>query len=320
MLEARHISLADLSDAFAGETLNWSALGGPDVPMTLHLGPQSDGQMQRFIDDMLGVVGKPLGGNVVRHGDNDGVVRAVAADAGALGILPFRDVGITQSIALRDACGFISAPRLTALKTEDYPLTAPMFLYLPSCRLPPFESEFLTWIQGPQAQLVVRWAGFVDQVAVPIALDSQGQRFANAIAAAGEGMPLIELQRMVRALGPRVRLSTSFRFEVGSTRLDAQSQSNLLSLAQVIWDGRYDTRVLLLAGFSVGRGAASANRYLSSARAEAVERDLLALLGGAFPDGISVETEAFGEALPMGCDDTEWGRQMNRRVELWVSQ
>ena len=20
----------------------------------------------------------------------------------------------------------------------------------------------------------------------------------------------------------------------------------------------------------------------------------------------------------MGCDDTEWGRQMNRRVELWV--
>jgi len=320
MSEARHISLADLSDAFAGETLNWSALGGPDVPMTLHLGPQNDGQMQRFIDDTLGVVGKPLGGNVVRHGDHDGVVRAVAADAGALGILPFRDVGITQSIALRDACGFISAPRLTALKTEDYPLTAPMFLYLPSRRLPPFASEFLTWLQGPQAQLVVRRAGFVDQGAVPIPLDSQGQRFANAIAAAGEDMPLIELQRMVRALGPRVRLSTSFRFEVGSTRLDAQSRSNLLSLAQAIRDGRYDTRVLLLAGFSDGRGAVSANRDLSSARAEAVERDLLALLGGAFPDGISVETEAFGEALPMGCDDTEWGRQMNRRVELWVSQ
>ena len=155
---------------------------------------------------MLGVVSKPLGGNVVRHGDHDRVVRAVAADSGALGVLPFRDVGITQSIALRDACGFISAPRLTALKTEDYPLTAPMFLYLPSRRLP------------PQAQLVVRWAGFVDQGAVPISIDSQGQRFANAIAAAGVDMPLIELQRLVHVLGLRVRLSTSFQFEVGSTR------------------------------------------------------------------------------------------------------
>lgn len=318
--EVRHISLAELSDAFAGETLNWSALGGPDAPMTLHLGPQNDGQMQRFIDDVLGVVGKSLGADVVRHADHDAVATAVAADPGALGILPFTDVGITQSIALRDACGFISAPRLTALKTEDYPLTAPMFLYLPSRRLPTFAREFLAWMQGPQAQLVVRRAGFVDQGAVPIPLDSQGQRFANAIAAAGEDMPLIELQRMVRALGPRVRLSTSFRFEVGSTRLDAQSRSNLLSLAQAIRDGRYDTQVLLLAGFSDGRGATSANRDLSSGRAQAVLLDLQSLLGGVFPDGVSVETQAFGEALPMGCDDTEWGRQMNRRVELWVSQ
>ena len=318
--DVRGISLADLSDAFAGQTPNWSVLGGPDVPMTLHLGPPNDGQMQRFIDDVLGLAGKTLGAAVVRHPDHDAVIAAIAADRGALGILPFTDVGINQPIALRDGCGFISAPRLTALKTEDYPLTAPMFLYLPSRRLPALAREFLAWMQGPQAQLVVRRAGFVDQGAVPIPLDSQGQRFANAIAAAGADMPLIELQRMVRVLGARVRLSTSFRFEVGSTRLDAQSRSNLLSLAQAIRDGRYDRRPLLLAGFSDGRGAASANRDLSSARAEAVLRDLLSLLGGVLPDGVSVETGAFGEALPMGCDDTEWGRQMNRRVELWVSQ
>jgi phosphate transport system substrate-binding protein len=290
------------------------------LPMTLHLGSQNDGQMQRFIDDVLGVAGKSLGTTVVRHADDAAVASAIAADPGALGILPFTDVGIAQPIALRDACGFVSAPRLTALKTEDYPLTAPMFLYLPSRRLTPLAGEFLAWMRGPQAQLVVRRSGFVDQGAVPIPLDAQGQRFANAIAAAGDDMPLIELQRMVRVLGARVRLSTSFRFEVGSTRLDAQSRSNLLSLAQAIRDGRYDARPLLLAGFSDGRGAASANRDLSSARAEAVLRDLQSLLGGILPDGVSVETEAFGEALPMGCDDTEWGRQMNRRVELWVSQ
>ena len=28
--------------------------------------------------------------------------------------------------------------------------------------------------------------------------------------------------------------------------------------------------------------------------------------------------EGFGEALPMACDETAVGRQLNRRVELWV--
>lgn len=314
------ISLEDLSKAFAGGIDNWAALGAVDQPVTLHLGPKASGHAQQFVRNVVDAAGRVLSTDVVRHADNVALAAAVAADAGAIGVLPFTDIGQTQPIALRDACGFISAPRLTALKTEDYPLTAPMFLYLPSRRLPPLAREFLAWMRGPQAQLVVRRAGFVDQGAVPIPLDAQGQRFANAIAAAGDDMPLIELQRMVRVLGARVRLSTSFRFEVGSTRLDAQSRSNLLSLAQAIRDGQYNAQPLMLVGFSDGRGAAAANRNLSSARATSVLRELRMLMGGAFPKAVTVETEAFGEALPMGCDDTEWGRQMNRRVELWVSQ
>ena len=314
------ISLANLASAFAGEISNWSRINGDDAALTVHLGPITGGQTQRFVDEVVRNSGREIAPSVVRHADNAAVADAVAADAGSLGILPFTDVGNTQPIALRDACGFISVPRLTALKTEDYPLTAPMFLYVPQRRLPPLARDFLVWLRGPEAQLVVRRAGFVDQGAVPIPLDAQGQRFANAIAAAGAEMPLTELQRMVRVLAARVRLSTSFRFEVGSTRLDAQSRSNLLALAQAIRDGRYNEQPLMLAGFSDGRGASEANRDLSSARAESVLRDLEELMGGSLPAGTTVETEAFGEALPMGCDDTEWGRQMNRRVELWVTQ
>lgn len=314
------ISLTNLAAAFAGEVSSWSGINGDNVALTVHLGPETSGQVQRFVDEVVRGSGREIAASVVRHADNVAVALAVAADAGGLGILPFTDIGNTQPIALRDACGFISVPRLTALKTEDYPLTAPMFLYLPQRRLPPLARDFLAWLRGPEAQLVVRRAGFVDQGAVPIPLDAQGQRFANAIAAAGEEMPLTELQRMVRVLAARVRLSTSFRFEVGSTRLDAQSRSNLLALAQAIRNGRYVDQPLTLVGFSDGRGGPEANRDLSSARAASVLRDLEALMGGALPAGTTVDTEAFGEALPMGCDDTEWGRQMNRRVELWVAQ
>ena len=314
----RQISLQNLAEIYAGRVTNWAQMGGADVPIEAHLGHATDGAAQRFVDQVVRAAGFELGSTIIRHKSNGELANAVTLDSGAIGILPFTNLGNTRAIALRDACGFVSTPRLTALKTEDYPLTAPMFLYLPNRRMDPTVTEFLAWVRGPQAQLVVRRSGFVDQGAVPISLDAQGQRFANAIASAGDDMPLVELQRMVRVLASRVRQSTSFRFEVGSTRLDAQSRSNLMTLAQAISDGVYDGRTLLLVGFSDGRGAAKANRELSAARAEAVLRDLRKLIGGAFPDAVSVEIEAFGEALPMGCDDTEWGRQMNRRVELWA--
>ena len=308
------VTLSHLSDAFAGRITNWSEMGGDDLAITLHLPPADDGMTQRLLDTVV-----TSAGPITYHESRDAMLEAVAADRGALGISSYTDTGISKPLTLQDQCGFVAVPRLTSLKTEDYPLTAPLFLYLPERRLPPIARDFLRFLRLPQAQLIVRRANFVDQGAIPIAMDAQGQRFANAIAAAGPEIDLGELQRMVRILLPRTRLSTSFRFKVGSTRLDAQSRSNLLALGQAIRDGVYDDRALMLVGFSDGRGAALANRDLSSARAEAVLRDLTSLLGG-IPPRVQIETEAFGEALPMGCDDTEWGRQMNRRVELWVSE
>ncbi len=309
------MSLTDLSRAFTGEAKTWAAFGGADQPINLHLGPARHGLVQRLQQ----VIGRPFADTVIHHETIAEMTDAVARDPGGLGVSSLGQTGIAAALTLTDACGFVAAPRLTALKAQDYPLTAPLFIYMPEWRLHPLARDFLAFLRTPAAQLIVRRSGFVDQGAVPIPLDAQGQRFVSAIAAAGPEVGLAELQRMVRVLTALTRQSVSFRFEVGSTRLDAGSRSNLILLAQRIKDGDYAGRALWLVGFSDGRGDALANRDLSSARAEAVRRDLIALLG-VLPDGVTLETEAFGEALPMGCDDTEWGRQMNRRVELWVSE
>lgn len=163
--------------------------------------------------------------------------------------------------------------------------------------------------------MVVRRAGFVDQGAVPIPLDGQGQRFANAIAQARGDIGLDDLKRMVSVLSPRTRLSTSFRFIDDSNVLDATSRSNLLTLGQAIRDGRYDGQSLMLVGF----GTEDATVDQSAELAETVEARLIAALG-ALPESVTLETAAFGAALPMGCDDTPWGRHRNMRVELWVKQ
>ena len=71
-------------------------------------------------------------------------------------------------------------------------------------------------------------------------------------------------------------------------------------------------------GFSDGDGPATANRDIALRRAETVKRAVETAAESANFDRIGLEVDAFGEALPMACDDSTWGRQVNRRVEVWV--
>ncbi|MEL6420802.1 MAG: phosphate ABC transporter substrate-binding/OmpA family protein, partial [Pseudomonadota bacterium] len=221
-------------------------------------------------------------------------------------------------LTLEGSCGFESVAGRLTIKTEDYPLTAPMFLYLPVRRLPKVARDFLAYTRGMAAQAVIRRSGLVDQATERVTLAQQGQRFTNAIMNAGAEVPLAELQRMVGFLSDSARLSISFRFEAGSARLDAQSRSNIQQLAQTLESGQLDGRDVLFVGFSDGQGAADPNRAIALQRAEAVLAAVQSAAETAKFDRINMIADAFGEALPMACDDTAWGRRVNRRVEVWV--
>ena len=306
--DRRFISMAELTDAMSGDSPEWEAL----------LPSEMDGQLQGFEDRFMRPFGLKMVDASNDFADQNSLTSAIEEGAAGVSLLPYGATRNTQPLALSGPCGLVSEARFLSMKTEDYPLTFPMFLYLPQRAQHPQIVEFLDWMRSPSAQLVIRRAGFVDLAAVPIPLSDQGDRLANAISNAGPEIPLIELQRMVRLLGPRVRMSSTFRFEPGSTRLDGQSRSNVMQLAQAIRDGRFGGSELMFVGFSDGRGPATANRDLSSARAEAVRRDVERALNGQIPRNVAIDTDAFGEAMPMACDDTIWGQQTNRRVELWV--
>lgn len=313
------IGLADLAGVLSGRVDNWADLGGQDRAIRLYLADDGAGQIQGLVDDLIAPEGGRLRPDAVRDPDAAAIAAAVAADPDAFGLLPFDSFGEAQPLVLQDVCGIRAVPRPAMVKTGDYPLTRPLYMVLPMRRLPPIGRAFLAWLSTSQAQLILRRSGVLGADPVPIPLDQQGERLAAAIAAAGVEVPLSELQRMVRTLAPMVRLSPTFRFEDGSTRLEPASRSNVLQLAQGLREGRYGGQRLLLVGFSDGRGPAVANRDLSAARADAVRREVLAALGGGLPPGVLLEVDAFGEALPMGCDETSWGQRINRRVELWVS-
>ena len=312
------ITTPQLAQVFAGEIDNWRMLGGPDAPISLHLRDARSGLGQAVVDRLLAPIRASMADGAQRHATNEALASAVAQDPFALGLASAASLGRTKALALSGECGFTLRAERRNVKTEDYPLTAPLFLYLPARRLPQLAREFLTYLRGPQAQLVIRRAGFVDQTPEEIAIDVQGNRFANAISQAGDETGLDELQRMVGTLAPMKRLTTTFRFEPGSTKLDAQSRSNVEQLARALEAGTYDTRQLMFVGFSDGEGSARINREISLRRAEAVRRAVTVAAETANLTRIGLEVDAFGEAMPMACDDSAWGRLVNRRVEVWV--
>lgn len=314
----QEITLPDLARIYAGEIDNWQALGGPDAPIVPHLRDATSGLGQAVEDRLLGPIKATLVAAAVRHDSDTKIVDAVLRDPFAIGVTTASKTGNTGRLGLSGQCGFtIHATRRNA-KTEDYPLTAPVFLYQPARRLPKLARDFLTYTRHPAAQIVIRRAGFVDQAPEEIAINDQGDRFANAVARAGDEIKLTELQRMVRVLAPYKRLTTTFRFEAGSSLLDAQSRSNVEQLSAAIDSGLYDGRKLVFVGFSDGQGHADGNRRIAADRARAVRRAVTASADNTSLKQLKLGVEAFGEAMPMACDDSAWGRQVNRRVEVWL--
>jgi len=313
----RQISPEALARVFAGEATNWREFDGIDAPISLHLRTQGSGALFVFQQRIMQPSGRVLAPDITRHPSNQSLVEAVAQDPFAVGLATLSESGSTRALVLAGGCGFRAAAVPAALKADDYPLTAPMFFYIGSRRLPAVGREFLRFSQSPAAQIAILRAGFVDQTISRTPIGRQGERLANAIRAAGDEVKLDELQRLVAAMDGAQRLSVTFRFDGGSSGLTAQSRSNIALLARALETGAIDARELVFVGFSDGEGAAQANRRLSLQRAAAVRDAVIREAATADPSRVSLKTDGFGEALPMACDDAEWGRQINRRVEVW---
>ncbi len=304
-----------LAQALAGRVETWEPMTGEDVPLSLHLGQTGNGTMQEVERQLLAPFGWRLSSQATRHDAPDALVDAVAEDPFALGVTTLSELGATVPLVLTGPCGYPTVASPIALKTEDYPLTKPVYLIAPVLDAPGIAGDFLRFLRSPDAQPVIAFTGFVDQRIARVPFAVQGGRLSNAILASADASALAELQRMMEALSDAARLSVTYRFEAGSSRLDAASRSNVGLLADAIARGDFDGEEMIFVGFSDGQGDADVNLRLSRSRAEGVRRAVASAAGLAADD---FGLDGFGEAMPIACDEVEWGRSLNRRVEVWV--
>ena len=112
--------------------------------------------------------------------------------------------------------------------------------------------------------------------------------------------------------GIKITFNSGLLFDVDKSDLREQSKQNLAELGRVL--NKYPDTNVLIEGHTDSTGTEEYNKGLSRDRAESV---------GAYLSQIPVQTSRFtvmgyGETQPVATNDTEEGRQLNRRVDIAI--
>ncbi len=132
-------------------------------------------------------------------------------------------------------------------------------------------------------------------------------------AALRQGLASIDaanIQRNANVLA--VTFKSDYLFAVGSSNLNPGAYDEISRVSRVL--NQYPDTNIQVAGHTDSTGTEQANQALSERRAENVKN---ALIGqGVNPARIS--TIGFGESAPIADNNTEAGRQLNRRVVITI--
>ncbi|MEM7237315.1 MAG: phosphate ABC transporter substrate-binding/OmpA family protein [Pseudomonadota bacterium] len=311
------IELDELPYVFSGEVTNWSELGGPNQDIVLHTREAASGTYDTFDSVVMSVAGEEMSPSAVNFTSNAELSDAVSRTPGAIGFTGAADVRAAKVLDLKQSCGIISQPSTFSMKTEEYPLSRRLFLYDSPDDAPAHSRQLLDYALADEAQGIIEEAGFVSLREERVTLASQGMRLVHAILGEPE-FSLNDMREMLGQLQEAERLSITFRFNQGSTALDARSARDARRLATDLTTGAHANKEILLVGFTDSIGQADINRGLSLRRANEVLATLSAVIGPNALNLLPIRTLGFGEIAPVGCNTTFEGRQNNRRVEVWL--
>lgn len=313
------MSLEDMAKVFAGQISNWADLGGANAAISLVRRDDRSGTTAVFQNKVMEPARLELSDAAAVFSTNSAVADAVSQDVNAIGIGSVASERNARALSIRQVCGQIAAPDYFTIKTEEYPLARRMFLYLGAAPRPVVVDELVAFMASDAAQSIVANSGFVGQSVTSLTVNEQGRRIANAVLEAGGGSgALARLQAMMEQLFEARRLSLTFRFVSGTSSLDNRALEDVARMAQLIRAGDFDGHEILVTGFTDNIGVESENQRLSLVRAEQVADSIRNAVGPEIAARVTLTPIGYGKLSPLGCNETPAGRQINRRVELWV--
>ncbi len=290
------LSKGELRRIFSGEVVNWSELGGADSAIKVYSLDDNSGTYDTFKSLVLGK-GMKLVGGAARHASHAFISEAVAKDPAAIGFVGLPFIDKAKALAVADGEAHAIKPGSFTVATEDYVLARRLFFYMPEAKANALSSEFVKFAIADAGQAVVDEIGFVSQAVLGGAIEPD------------EAMP----EEYRKLTDGAQRLSLNFRFLKGAIKLDNKAQRDVARLKAFMAKPENRKRELMLFGFADSNESMPiVSLQLSVDRADNVA-DLL-IKQGLRPGKV----RGYGNAVPVASNDSEAGRQKNRRVEVWV--
>ena len=308
------LELCQIAQVFAGKIRDWRDLRGRPGPINVHVRTTTSGTFEAFKERVLDSCGVRLADNVPSHGTYPDLLRAVAADEAGIGFAPavLADAigSSVKALRLRAGCGIEQAATPFNVKSEDYPLARRLYVFTPIA-LAGLPRQFENFILADgRVDDLVNQSGAIDQK-----IDTQADDRASSFHTPETAADPASRDRFTAMTRYGRRLSITYRFALGSEKLDSKARQDIVRLAAYLRNMRTPPTVFL-AGFTDDIGGIKSNLDLATKRAEGVRRELLAIV----PDLTgNIQARGFGKILPVNCNDTPLGKAKNRRVEVFVA-
>lgn len=311
------IGLTDVSSVLTGRTKNWSQLGGADAAIKIHMlaGDES------IIEELKARVtrGAGMSADVMMHDSLDALNAAVSADANAFGVLYRSQAEGVKVLNLASACKVFYDNSDFAIQTEEYPLAVRWYQYTAKEAAPSgFAGSIGDYIATDFGQQSIASQGLVTQELRILPMQDQGARLLSSVLASeGDRASGRVMREYLQEASNAKRISTSLRFLSGATSLDAKAVGDINRISEIVRSKEYEGYEVLIFGFSDSYGQLDSNLSISKRRAESV-MDILLRENSGYLDRGNVSSYGIGPIAPVSCNDTDAGRQLNRRVEIWI--
>ena len=310
------MSIDNIAKIYAGQIKDWSELGLPAGKINVYGMVTTSGYWGAFEEMVLKPRNLTASPDIVRIENATDWSDKVTQDRNGIGIT---SIGLTRNakpLNVESSCGLITRPSAFVAKTEEYPLTHRLHLYIAGTPRSPLTRELLSFVMSPRMQPVLKDANFVDQAPEALDFQSQTTRIAYALNAPGADFDLALMKTLITDLKPASRLSTTLRFETANFALDSKANADVVRLRSLLESQEYAGKSVILAGFADGVGRFDSNLLLAQKRAQTV-LDALQKAGNKQIQAKLV-TKAYSQLAPVACNDTAEQRSLNRRVEVWV--
>ncbi|MCB2135838.1 MAG: substrate-binding domain-containing protein [Rhodobacteraceae bacterium] len=310
------LSINELGGIYTGRITNWSDVGGPDLPIKLHGYKDGFDTETVFYNRIFGEVEGVTPAPQVEAEDSNQMSILVNEDPGAIGFVSFAFQRGSKGLNIENECGIVTTPDEFSAKTEEYAIQRRLYFYNRGDNTEPATQEFLDYVTSASSDDVISKSGFISLGITRTTQDLKGNRARALMAPVTDPYQSSQMREMLGAMIDQDRLSTTFRYRTGSSKLDEKGLLDMKRLVGYLETLPAGSRVSFV-GFTDDEGAFDANRRLSVARAEQVAADIKAMAPESLAN-IEISTSGFGEMSPAACNTTSAGKALNRRVEVWV--